>query len=800
MGDGHSAQVPAGLRAVVQRVVGSADRSFWVTHRGRLMVAQGDRISSVFGRQGVRVGVPGGGVAMRLVGAGYGAPSTRVASGVEPVARRNVVRYRRPELVESYRNGPLGLEQGFTLTRRLSGRASGPLELALALSGTLKARSRGGSIEFVSRSGVVALRYSELRVIDASGRRLGSALSLSGGRVLLRVWDRGARYPLVIDPLIEPGVKLVGDCTGSCSGPNGTGETGATESGSGQFGISVALSDDGSTALVGASGDGNLQGAAWVFTRSGSVWRQQGPKLVGDCTQSCSGPNGTGESGQGAFGASVALSGDGNTALMGGDLDDNDQGAVWVFTRSGSVWSQQGAKLVGDCTQSCSGPNGTGETDGGDFGGGGDFGVSVALSDDGATALIGASAVNGFDGAAWVFTRSGSVWSQQAGKLVGDCTQSCLGPNGTGEVPSPNELGGNEFGESVAVSSDGNTALIGTPGDKNGVGAAWVFTRSGSVWSQQGAKLIGDCTHSCAGPEGTGEISLPASGGGYFAESVSLSGDGNTALIGAPGDNNAAGAAWVFTRSRLAWNQQGTKLVGDCARSCSGPEGIGETGRGAFGIGVSLSGAGDAALIGAWYDRKFTGAAWVFTRSGSVWSQQGAKLVGDCTHSCSGRDGTGEIGGSGFGARVALPREGDTVLIGAPGDDDGAGAAWVLTRRRPNTSFVVSRIRTYRDGRVGFAVTLPGPGTIDVLETAWNDNLATIAELPQPAAHRFAFARMDTTAQHAGTIPLSVRPNARGRLLVHHHTYRVTLRLWVTYTAPGARPRTHGFYGLPLPR
>ena len=93
-------------------------------------------------------------------------------------------------------------------------------------------------------------------------------------------------------------------------------------------------------------------------------------------------------------------------------------------------------------------------------------------------------------------------------------------------------------------------------------------------------------------------------------------------------------------------------------------------------MGVSLSGAGDAALIGAWYDREFTGAAWVFTRSGSVWSQQSAKLVGDCTHSCSGPDGSGEIGGSGFGARVALPREGDAALIGAPGDDGGAGAAW----------------------------------------------------------------------------------------------------------------------------
>jgi FG-GAP repeat len=620
---------------------------------------------------------------------------------------------------------------------------------------------------------------------------------LSRGRLLIRVWDRRARYPLVIDPLIQPSVKLVGDCTGSCSGPNGAGELSIGMNGGGQFGISVAMSSDGGTALVGAWGDNRLQGAAWVFTRSGSVWSQQGPKLVGDCTGSCSGPAGTGESGQGGFGESLALSSDGNTALIGAEVDTNSAGAAWVFIRSGSVWSQQGAKLVGDCTSLCSGPNGTGETAGGARGGA-DFGISVALSADGNTALIGGRADGSEEqGAAWVFTRSDSSWSQQGAKLVGDCTGSCSGPNGTGEIDADG-LGGAGFGSSVALAADGNTALIGAPRDgSSNPGAAWVFTRSGSLWSQQGAKLVGECTGSCSGPNGTGEISLSANGGGAFGESVALSGTGDTALIGAPGDDGAAGAVWVFTRAGQAWSQQGRKLIADCTESCSGPSGIGEAGTGAFGISAALSRDGSTAVIGAWSDRNVTGAAWVFTRTGGVWSQQGAKLVADGTHSCP-PDATSGDGCNGFGSSVALTSTGATLLIGAPGEDAEQGAAWGLTHQPPSNRFTVLHVHARQDGTITFAVTVPGPGTVDVLATAWKDNLAIIATLPQPALRRFTFARAQATARHAGTVVVSVTPNARGRRLVLHHTYRVTLRLWITYTPPGAPPHTIGVYGLDL--
>ena len=97
----------------------------------------------------------------------------------------------------------------------------------------------------------------------------------------------------------------------------------------------------------------------------------------------------------------------------------------------------------------------------------------------------------------------------------------------------------------MALSSDGNTALIGGPDDNGDVGAAWVFTRSGSTWTQQGSKLTG-----------SGEV-----GNGDFGFSVALSADGNTALIGGP-DDNAASARRGCSRARARLDQQGTKLTG----------------------------------------------------------------------------------------------------------------------------------------------------------------------------------------------------------------------------------------------
>jgi len=326
-----------------------------------------------------------------------------------------------------------------------------------------------------------------------------------------------------------------------------------------------------------------------------------------------------------------------------------------VFTRSDGVWTQQGEKLVGDCTESCAN-EGTGEIYNAWFG------YNVALSADGNTALIGGFRDNDWRGAAWVFTRSGSTWSQQGEKLVGDCTSGCAN-EGTGEV------GDGMFGTMVALSADGDTALIGAWNDDNtlpgndhysGEGAAWVFTRSGSTWTQQGEKLIGDCTSSCTN-EGTGET-----GEGKFATSVALSADGNTAMVGGWDDDNSRGAAWVFTRSGPTWTQQGEKLIGDCTGSCT-DEGTGETGEGRFGVSVALSADGDTALISGLDDNGTRGAVWLFTRSGSSWTQQGEKLTGG-----------GEAGEGEFGTNVALSADGGTAMSGAWRDNGGRGATWVF--------------------------------------------------------------------------------------------------------------------------
>lgn len=367
-------------------------------------------------------------------------------------------------------------------------------------------------------------------------------------------------------------------------------------------GYSVSLSADGSVAAVGGYYDNSLAGAAWVFTRSGDVWSQQGNKLVG-----------TGAVDPAYQGVSLSVSADGNTTIVGGQHDSSGIGAAWVFARSGAMWSQQGNKLVG-----------TGAV------GNAYQGYAVSLSADGSTAIVGGAWDGGGSGAAWVFARSGTVWSQQGSKLIG-----------TGAA------GGANQGVSVAVSADGNTAIVGGPQDSSAFGAAWVFTRSGGVWNQQGVKLVG-----------TGAV-----GSAHQGCSVSLSADGNTALVGGLYDNPTGqywrykGAVWVFTRMGNVWSQQGGKLVG-----------TGAVDGASQGCSVSLSADGNTAIVGGNADNNGTGAVWIFTRSSGVWSQQGEKLV--CTNA-----GGSQIG---LGSSVSLSADGTTAIVGGPGDYGGKGAAWVF--------------------------------------------------------------------------------------------------------------------------
>jgi hypothetical protein len=376
-----------------------------------------------------------------------------------------------------------------------------------------------------------------------------------------------------------------------------------TGTGSGWFGNSVAISADGNTAIIGGNGTSSYTGAAWVYTLQNGIWTQQGDKLTPNDPIGASA----------YFGQSVTLSADGNTALIGGNGDNSGQGAAWLFTRTGTgasaTWTQD-SKLTDDGTA------GTGQG----------FGWSVALSSDGATALIGSPGDNSNAGAVWVFTHTGATWAQ------------------TNLTPS-DPAGASHFGSSVALSTDGTTALIGGNYDDNSAGAAWVYTLTAGDWTQQ-TKLTG-----------TGEI-----GAGEFGNSVALSADGNTALIGAYGDN-AVGAVWVYTRSGGVWTQQGSKLTGAGATATAG-----------FGAEIALSSDGNTALIGGYGDNSMLGAAWVFTRSGGVWTAQGSKLTGP-----------GETGAGKFGYSVSLSWDGNTALIGGVYDNGTVGAAWVFGRSASST-------------------------------------------------------------------------------------------------------------------
>jgi hypothetical protein len=384
-----------------------------------------------------------------------------------------------------------------------------------------------------------------------------------------------------------------------------------------QFGRSLFISADGNTAIIGAmlesTSPNTYNGAAYIFIKSVGIWVQQAKLLASDAASSD------------YFGQSVSLSADGNTAIIGAFQEDTgantNNGAAYIFTRSGSTWTQQAKLLASDAATEDS------------------FGISVSLSADGNTAMVGAYAEstspNTGNGAVYVFTRSGTTWTQQQKLLASDAAST------------------EDFGWSIALSLDGSTALIGarrentSPNTLNG--AAYVFTRSGSTWTQQ-AKLV------ASDPDALD----------FFGYSVALSSSGNTAIVGAyledTPPNTSNGAAYVFTRSGTTWTQQQKLLASDPAPSDT------------FGYSVSISADGNTALISAYADDKNTlsinsGAAYIFTRSGTTWTEQ-FKL------SASDSEANDQ-----FGYLSYLSADGSTVFVGANTEDTGTntnnGAVYV---------------------------------------------------------------------------------------------------------------------------
>lgn len=313
------------------------------------------------------------------------------------------------------------------------------------------------------------------------------------------------------------------------------------------WGNDLAASADGSTVVVGSSNDNGDIGAAWVFMKNSSgVWSNI-QKITG-----------TGYTGTPQFGCSVAISAAGDTIVVGGFSDNNYVGAFWIFTRSTNTWTQVGSKIIPSdrAIPPASSSNYVNNR----------IGASVAISADGNTIAIGApyeSLNSGYTvvyngqtvplyrqiGATWVYTRNGSTWTQQGSKIIG---------TGYYAPGNNNYWDGNIYqGSSVSLSADGSTLAVGAIGDGVVIdgwflnpwreGAVWVFTRSGSTWTQQGSKLA---------------ISGATSNLG-LGNSVSLSASGNVLAVG--GSNYmkdffltrlGLGAGVVFTRENGVWTNQ----------------------------------------------------------------------------------------------------------------------------------------------------------------------------------------------------------------------------------------------------
>ncbi|GAB4041372.1 FG-GAP repeat protein [Spirosoma gilvum] len=291
-----------------------------------------------------------------------------------------------------------------------------------------------------------------------------------------------------------------------------------------------------------------------------------------------------------AFGNSVSISG--NYAIIGNMQKNNSMGAAYIFTRTGSTWTQQ-AKLT---------PSDAATFD--------RFGISVSISGD--YAIVGADLKNN-TGAAYVFVRTGTTWTQQAMLTASDTETS------------------DQFGTSVSIS--GNYAVVGADQKNNGMGAAYTFSRTGTTWTQQ-TKLT----------------ALDGVTDDNFGASVSISGD--YTIVGADQKNNGTGAAYVFTRSGTTWTQQ-AKLTASNADANEN-----------FGASVSISGA--YVIVGAPSGNTFTGAAYTFSRTGITWTQQ-TKLTAFDGASLDQ-----------FGNSVAI--SGDYALVGASDHNFSTGAAYGFFR------------------------------------------------------------------------------------------------------------------------
>jgi len=433
--------------------------------------------------------------------------------------------------------------------------------------------------------------------------------STAGGRVVIDMTQTGFGY-VFPTPLAAGGVDW--------SSPTESKITASDAQAYDQFGYSVSINSDATYVIVGArqedggSGDPlSDAGAVYVYVRSGSTWSQQAKLVASDA-------------GSPDYFAAVSINSDGDYAIIGAYNETSGAGAAYIFTRSGSTWTQQ-AKLTASDAES------------NDF-----FGTSVSINSDGTYAIIGATYedTGGTNaGAAYVFTRSGSTWTQQA------------------KIQSSDIQAADFFGQSVSINGDGDYAIVGAWQEETGgsdAGAAYIFTRSGSTWSQQAKIQSSDIQAS-----------------DFFGYSVSINSDATYAIVGAFGEDGGsgdplsnAGAAYVFSRSGSTWTQQAKLVSSDLQAGDS------------IGQAVAISGDGNTAILGAAFEdggsgdpASNAGAVYVFTRSGSTWTQQARLTASDAATQAR------------FGISATLNSDGSYAAVGAwlahLGAVDDAGAAYI---------------------------------------------------------------------------------------------------------------------------
>jgi hypothetical protein len=596
--------LPVAAQGPVAAALGSDQAAYRID--GLVAHNPAQRLSARFGRSGVAIAAGSARFAISLKAFGRGGALQALAP-VSPVASAGRVSYARGSLHEWWANGPLGLEQGFDLARRPAG--AGALTLSLAVSGS--ARLTQGTVLLPG-----GLRYAGVHATDAGGRALPAWLQVHDGRVLVRVDDRGARYPLRVDPYVQQSAKL----------------TAADAAEEDALGYSVAVA--GNTAIVGAPHQRYPQsygpstdkdpGAVYVFELGAGGWTQ---------TAKLTAPDGPAD----GLGFSVAISENGETIVAGAPgppsvsnpcdstEGNTDPGQAYVYSMPAGGWSNMtSATATLTASDACVGD-----------------GLGWAVGISGNTIVAGAPwaptvadentpghpPVPG-EGAVYEYTMPVGGWKTKTQ------TAELLAGNPSGEDV--------HNGWSVAVS--GETIVTGDPeqgvGSQGDAGAAYVFVKpKAAEWKN--ANQTAELTASDRNP-----------GNDHLGASVAIS--GNTIVAGAPNhstgstsDQFEAGAAYVYVKPKASeWTnaQQTAELA-----ATDGP--------GAFGYSVAVSGT--TVLAGApsreTCAHSGQGAAYAFSEPASGWTN-----MSEPAEFTSSDGSTVDA----LGSSVAV--SGSTILAGAP--------------------------------------------------------------------------------------------------------------------------------------